>query len=185
MTKTNPIRTHLSDVSRDAVAADLQSTAFELIDLALKGKQLHWNVVGPRFHSVHELLDTLIDAQRAWGDMTAERITAIGRAAQGEARDVMGGSPLPELPKGYLADDTAVELQSRNISIVTERLRERVERVSQLDPASEDLLIEVLRGLEKQSWMLQALSSDAADRFNARPTSKGTSARPHQVRASA
>ena len=36
------------------------------------------------------------------------------------------------------------------------RVRERADRVGDTDMASQDLLIEILRGLEKQRWMLRA-----------------------------
>ena len=35
----------------------LQSTLVELIALSLIGKQLHWNIIGPEFRSLHLHLD--------------------------------------------------------------------------------------------------------------------------------
>jgi len=154
-----PIRTHLPNPTRDAVATELQATLFELVDLALKGKQLHWNVVGPRFRAVHELLDENIAEHRGWSDTVAERCAALGVAPSGEAKDVAKTNALPPLPEGYVSDDTAVELQGSNIAWVSGRVRERIARVGDMDPATEDLFIEILRGLEMQSWMLQAIAA--------------------------
>jgi len=39
---------------------------------------------------------------------------------------------------------------------VAERARERVDRLSDLDAASQDAVIEVLRALERQLWMIRA-----------------------------
>ena len=36
---------------REEVGHELQATLVELIDLALVGKQLHWNLVGPLFRA--------------------------------------------------------------------------------------------------------------------------------------
>jgi hypothetical protein len=46
------------------VVAELQSMLVELIDLALMGKQAHWNVEGPHFRSLHLELDELVDTWR-------------------------------------------------------------------------------------------------------------------------
>lgn len=42
----------------------LQDTLVALIDLSLQAKQAHWNVVGPNFRPLHELLDEFTDAYR-------------------------------------------------------------------------------------------------------------------------
>ena len=46
---------------REEVGNTLQAALVELIDLSLIGKQLHWNIVGPRFRSLHLELDELVD----------------------------------------------------------------------------------------------------------------------------
>ncbi|MGO3320843.1 MAG: Dps family protein, partial [Microbacterium gubbeenense] len=50
----------------------------DLIELSLQGKQAHWNVVGPNFIGVHEMLDPEVEAIRANGNAVAERIAALG-----------------------------------------------------------------------------------------------------------
>ncbi len=60
------------------VAAILQDRLNALNDLALTLKHVHWNVVGPHFIAVHEMLDPQVDAVRAMVDETAERIATLG-----------------------------------------------------------------------------------------------------------
>jgi starvation-inducible DNA-binding protein len=55
-----PLRAHV----REEVGHELQVMLAELLDLTLVGKQLHWNIVGPRFQPLHEELDTLVDSWR-------------------------------------------------------------------------------------------------------------------------
>ena len=44
----------LSDAGKQkTTGAVLQDSLVDLIGLALVGKQAHWNVIGPRFRSVH------------------------------------------------------------------------------------------------------------------------------------
>ena len=48
-----------------------------LNDLALTLKHVHWNVVGPHFIAVHEMLDPQVEAVRGMVDETAERISTL------------------------------------------------------------------------------------------------------------
>ncbi len=60
------------------VAEILQERLHALIDLALTLKHVHWNVVGPNFIAVHQMLDPQVDAVRAMSDVLAERIATLG-----------------------------------------------------------------------------------------------------------
>ncbi|RPI04235.1 MAG: DNA starvation/stationary phase protection protein, partial [Actinobacteria bacterium] len=55
------------------VAAVLQERLVALIDLALTLKHIHWNVVGPNFIAVHEMLDPQVAGVQDMVDTTAER----------------------------------------------------------------------------------------------------------------
>ena len=52
---------------------------------SLVAKQVHWNVVGPRFRSVHLQLDEVVDTARQHADTVAERASAIGVSPDGRA----------------------------------------------------------------------------------------------------
>ncbi len=67
------------------VGNTLQAMLVELIDLALFGKQLHWNVTGPLFRPLHEQLDELVDSWRELSDIVAERAVALGYAPDGQS----------------------------------------------------------------------------------------------------
>lgn len=45
---------------------------------------------------------------------------------------------------------------------VSERVRARMDRLGELDAASQDVLIEVVRALEEQQWMLRAQFGERA-----------------------
>jgi len=42
------------------------------------------------------------------------------------------------------------------VTLVASNVRGRADQLGELDLASQDLLVEILRGLEKQRWMLRA-----------------------------
>jgi starvation-inducible DNA-binding protein len=55
-----------------------------------------------------------------------------------------------------LDTDTASRELVERVADVTERIRGRMDRTGEVDLASQDVLIEVVRELEKQLWMLRA-----------------------------
>lgn len=150
------ISTDLSHEVQTKVAMELQALLADLIDLSLQGKQAHWNVVGPLFQSVHVQLDSIVDDARMWADEVAERKVTIDLAAEGQPGDVAMQSRLEPLPQGYIADREAVALMERRVAGVASRARQAAERLGDLDLASQDLIIEIIRGLEKHRWMLRA-----------------------------
>ena len=145
-----------ADNARATVVTDLQATLAELIDLALIGKQAHWNVVGPNFRSIHLQLDEIVDTARLSSDRVAERIATIGAAPEGRSGSVAASSQLPEFPAGQVHVEETVKRIGATIDTMAERMRARILRVGDSDPVSQDALIEASDALEKQAWMLRA-----------------------------
>lgn len=137
------------------VADDLQATLVDLIDLALQAKQAHWNVTGSNFRSVHLQLDEMMTEYRLWSDLVAEREVAIGASADGRAASVAESSVLAAFPDGTVDDRRVVELFVERLETVASAFRERMERLGDADPVSEDILIQILAGIEKQLWMVR------------------------------
>jgi len=151
--------THLPPLGahvRDEVGNELQSTLAELVDLSLIGKQLHWAVVGPLFRPLHLHLDELVASWRELGDTVAERAVAIGFTPDGQAKAVAAASDLAPIERAALEDHVVVRELTHRLADVSERIRGRMDRLGELDLASQDVLIEVVRALEEQQWMLRA-----------------------------
>lgn len=147
--------TVLNADQRAQVAAELQAELLELIDLTLQGKQVHWNLVGPYFRPLHLQFDEMVNEYRAWTDLVAERLVAIGVWPKGQAGTVAKESRLPALPEGAIDDRRAVALFTERLTAAASAARERMDRLEGADLASQDILIDVVRGLEKQLWMLE------------------------------
>ena len=140
---------------REEVGRQLQATLVELVDLSLLGKQLHWSVVGIPFRPLHEHLDELVDAWRELADTVAERAVALGFSPDGQAAAVAAGSNIPAVERGMLEADIVVRELVQRLADVAECNRTRMDRLGELDLASQDVLIEVVRALEQQLWMLR------------------------------
>ncbi|AXE89074.1 MULTISPECIES: DNA starvation/stationary phase protection protein [unclassified Streptomyces] len=150
------VKSPLSDASLKTVSEALQGALVDLVDLALVAKQIHWNVVGPRFRSVHLQLDEVVDTARKHSDTVAERAAALGIPPDGRAATVAVGSGIGVTPEGWVDDTTAVGTLVEALGAVIARMRERVEATGEPDPVSQDIFIGITADLEKHHWMFQA-----------------------------
>jgi starvation-inducible DNA-binding protein len=150
------VQAQSASASKSGVAAaELQPTLLELIDLSLAAKQAHWNLTGPLFLPLHLQFDEISGSARESADVVAECLEAIGVAADGRTATVAASSGLPAMPEGKLDGPTAARLVADRLGIIAGRVRERVRRLDDSDALSQDVLIELGRGLEKQLWMLR------------------------------
>jgi starvation-inducible DNA-binding protein len=147
---------------REGVGSELQATLVALVDLSLIGKQLHWAVTGPLFRPLHLQLDELVDSWRELADTVAERAVALGFVPDGQAQTVAAASQLEQVAQGPIEDHVVVRELTHRIADVSERVRDQMNRLGEADLASQDVLIEVVRELEKQQWMLRVQLGERA-----------------------
>ncbi|MFJ9559604.1 Dps family protein [Streptomyces fuscichromogenes] len=150
------VKSPLSDADLKTVAQALQGALVDLVDLALAAKQIHWNVVGQRFRTVHLQLDEVVDTVRAHSDTVAERASALGVSPDGRAATVAADSGIGPVPGGWVKDSDAVAALVDALGAVITRMRERVTVTAEPDPVSQDILIGITADLEKHHWMFQA-----------------------------
>ncbi len=134
----------------------LQDRLTALIDLELTLKHIHWNVVGPAFIGVHQMIDPQVDAVRLMVDAVAERIAT------------MGGMPVGT--PGYVAEHRQWEDYSILRATTMEHLgaldvvysgvvkdhRAAAEEMDDLDLVTQDMLIGQLDELEQFQWFVRA-----------------------------
>ncbi|MFJ6524949.1 Dps family protein [Streptomyces longwoodensis] len=127
-----------------------------LNDLHLTLKHIHWNVVGPHFIAVHQMIDPQVDRVRDMADDVAERIAALGGVAQGTPGSLVKERTWDDYSIGR--EDAIAHLGALDVVYtgVLEDLRAAVKTVGEIDPAIEDLLIEQLRDLEQFQWFVRA-----------------------------
>ncbi|MET9950683.1 DNA starvation/stationary phase protection protein [Streptomyces sp. NPDC006339] len=153
------VKSSLSDADLKTVGNALQGALVDLVDLALVAKQVHWNVVGPRFRSVHLQLDDVVATARTHSDTVAERASAIGVNPDGRAATVASGSAIGTVPEGWIKDTDAVRILVDALAAVVTRMRERIDVTEEPDPVTQDILIGLTADLEKHAWMFQAESA--------------------------
>ncbi|MFI8294127.1 DNA starvation/stationary phase protection protein [Streptomyces sp. ms191] len=153
------VKSSLSDADLKTVGNALQGALVDLVDLSLVAKQVHWNVVGPRFRSVHLQLDEVVATARQHSDVVAERASAVGVNPDGRAASVASGSAIGDTPAGWIKDVDAVKILVDALGAVIARMRERIEATDAPDPVTQDILIGLTADLEKHAWMFQAESA--------------------------
>jgi starvation-inducible DNA-binding protein len=134
----------------------LQERLVALIDLQLTLKHIHWNVVGPTFIGVHLMLDPQVDAVREMADETAERMAAMGASPNGLAGHLVAQRTWDDYALGRASVMQHLGALDLAYSGVVEGHRKAIEKTEQLDPVTQDLLIEQAEQLEKFHWFVRA-----------------------------
>ncbi|MDO4252295.1 MAG: DNA starvation/stationary phase protection protein [Rothia sp. (in: high G+C Gram-positive bacteria)] len=150
----------LTEESGHQVAEILQLRLHAMNDLQLTLKHAHWNVTGPAFIGVHEMLDPQIDLVREYADAIAERMATLGVAPNGLPGDLVAKRSWED----YQVDraDTQTHLRAINkvYDGVVEDHRAALAKIADIDPITEDLLIGQTAELEKFQWFVRAHIED-------------------------
>jgi starvation-inducible DNA-binding protein len=155
--KTSTVPTTSLDPDVTAgVAQFLSPIVVYLSALAIDGKQAHWHVRGANFIGVHEFLDTLVDHARAWADLAAERIVALGLPLDARVQTVAEKTTTPKLNDGFQQSDATIAEIITQIDATLELVRTAVDELEELDQPSQDIAIEIANGLDKDRWFLFA-----------------------------
>ncbi len=125
-------------------------------DLVSQLKQAHWNVVGESFIALHELFDRQADLMRGYADEYAERIRALDGVPLGTVRQAAAASALAEFPDGEVDARTTAAVLEERFADYSAMLSEAIRQSESVDPTTQDLLIEVQREVDRQTWFLRA-----------------------------
>ncbi|WP_314177258.1 Dps family protein [Streptomyces winkii] len=153
---TYAVKSTLPDGDLKTVGEALQGALVDLVDLSLVAKQIHWNVVGPRFRSIHLQLDDVVSTARSYSDTVAERSSALGLPPDGRSTTVSATSGIDKVTEGWQKDTDAVRAMVQSLESVIARARERMASVAEPDPVTQDIFIRLTADLEKHHWMFQA-----------------------------
>lgn len=138
------------------VADLLQKQLSTYNDLHLTLKHVHWNVVGPNFIGVHEMIDPQVDLVRGYADEVAERIATLGASPQGTPGAILKDRTWDDYSVGR--DTVQAHLAALDLVYdgVIEDLRKAIADTEELDPVTQDMLIGQAGELEKFQWFVRA-----------------------------
>lgn len=154
----------------------LQMRLHSLNDLALTLKHIHWNVVGPHFIAVHEMIDPQVDQVRAMTDDLAERISTLGGEPNGTPGALVDERTWNDYSIGRAeAIEHLGALDLVYTSIIRDH-REAMQATETSDPVTQDMLIEQLRGLELFQWFVRAHLESSGGKLSTRGATTETAA---------
>lgn len=140
----------------------LQGRLGGLIDLAATIKHVHWNVVGPGFIGVHQMLDPHHAGVSAMVDAVAERISTLGGSPNGLPGYLVAHRSWDD----YDLDRALVHAHLAALDVVydgcIESHRAAIDATEDLDPVTNDMLVQQTGELEMYQWFVRAHLMDAA-----------------------
>ena len=139
-----------------ALAKLLQEQLSTYNDLHLTLKHVHWNVVGPNFIGVHQMIDPQVLAVRRYADEVAERIAALGVSPQGTPGAIIRDRSWDDYSLGRDTVEAHLGAVDLVYSGVIEDIRARIERTVKLGLVTQDMLIAHASGLEQFQWFVRA-----------------------------
>jgi len=138
------------------VAQFLAPVVVDLTALGVDGKQAHWHVRGANFQAVHELLDDVVDHAHDYADLAAERVVALGLPLDVRTQTVGAKATTPQLSAGFQRSETTIAEIIASIDATLVTVRTAIDELAEIDAVSQDVVIEIARGLEKDRWFLFA-----------------------------
>ncbi len=138
----------------------LQHRLDALTDLHLTLKHIHWNVVGPNFVSVHEMLDDHVDDVREMSDDVAERIATLGGVPQGTPGALVADRDWDDYALGRATTQEHMAALDKVYGGVIRSHRKAIDKTDDLDLVTQDMLISQSEKLEMFQWFVRAHLED-------------------------
>lgn len=144
----------------ERVVALLQDRLNATTDLHLTLKHVHWNVVGPHFISVHEMIDPQVDAVRGFSDSIAERIATLGGSPIGTPGALVEARSWDEYSIGRATTQEHLGALDLVYQGVITSYRDAIKELDELDLVTQDMFIAQTDALELFHWFIRAHLED-------------------------
>src|SRR5258708_3630507 len=155
-----PMRNGMSDKNRKAVVALLNQQVADHYVLVTKTKFYHWNVEGPEFHDIHELLDEHYESLSEMIDLLAEQCLKLGGQAAGKLAWFKDNTRLREDPGEQIPDTRRMigNLMDDHESIMEYLAKDIKDTDDKYDDAvTSNLLQDFSARHHKMAWMLRMI----------------------------
>lgn len=146
----------MSNKDAREVAELLQKQLSTYNDLHLTLKHVHWNVVGPHFIAVHEMIDPQVDAVRGFADDLAERIATLGGSPVGTPGALVAERTWDEYSIGRATTQEHLGALDLVYQGVISSYRADLDELDKLDLVTQDMFIAQTEQLELFHWFIRA-----------------------------
>jgi starvation-inducible DNA-binding protein len=149
----NDMKSNTKKVSIEILNARLADS----IDLALLTKQAHWNIKGPNFIALHELIDGFRATIDGHADTIAERVVQLGGVAMGTIQIVAKDSALEPYPTDIFKGKDHLKALIARYGKTANALRAAIDQTAEVgDLGTSDIFTAYSRDLDKALWFLEA-----------------------------
>ena len=154
----------LSEEVRDKVSGILSEILADQHVLYIKTRNYHWNLIGGRFHSLHEHFEQMYTELAVVIDETAERIRMIGGVSPGSMGEFLELATLKEQKGGLVTGDDAISSLLADHEACVRNLRKAIEKTEDElgDVGTADFLTGLIQKHEMTAWMLRSYLESSA-----------------------
>jgi starvation-inducible DNA-binding protein len=143
--------------TKTAMIALCNARLADSIDLSLAVKQAHWNLKGPSFIGVHELLDQVRSRLDNNADTVAERIAQLDGVALGTIQKVEDATKLSPYPTDIRKMEDHVGALVERMAALSKSVREAIDAADDAgDAGTADIFTSFSRDLDKDLWFLNS-----------------------------
>jgi starvation-inducible DNA-binding protein len=143
--------------TKSAMIELLNARLADAIDLALAVKQAHWNLRGPTFIAVHELLDTFREQLDGHVDTIAERVAQLDGIALGTSQTVAKSTTLAPYPTDIRKVEDHIRALVERYAATGKTAREAIDTADEAgDADTADIFTAASRDLDKSLWFLKS-----------------------------
>jgi starvation-inducible DNA-binding protein len=147
----------LKSNTKTAMVDLLNARLADAIDLALITKQAHWNLKGPTFIAVHELLDQLRADVDEHVDIIAERVAQLDGVALGTVQTVGQATQLAPYPTDIRKVEDHVGALVERYATLSASTRQAIDTADEAgDAGTADIFTAFSRVLDKDLWFLKS-----------------------------
>jgi starvation-inducible DNA-binding protein len=155
--KLYPTGNDLNSNSKAVAIELLNARLADGIDLALLTKQAHWNIKGPQFIALHEMIDGFRTEIDGHVDTMAERVVQLGGTALGTTQAVSAASTLAAYPTNIHKSDDHLKALIARYSKAANLVRAAIDEADEAgDADTADIFTAYSRALDKALWFLEA-----------------------------
>ncbi len=167
--KTRKIDIGIKESNRQAVIDLLQPVLANLSVIYAKTRNYHWNLTGPRFHTLHLFLEEQYKTLGEASDEVAERIRSLGGFSIGTLKEFLAKSIIKEEPGVRPPVDLMLENLLTDHETIIKGLREDIDKCDDdyEDTGTADFLTGLMEDHEKLAWMIRAHLEDHQPRTDA------------------